>query len=92
MISSLGRISVLLSGSVPGLLLALAAKPFVLGEGALFLGLLFAFLGPLFVCAAKISLAPAEKPCAEEEGGQHRLRAEQDDETTRCAGGRGVEE
>jgi hypothetical protein len=40
------RIAFLFAAALPGAALALAAKPMVLGEGALLLGILFAFAGP----------------------------------------------
>jgi hypothetical protein len=51
----IGRLPVALALAAPGLLLAMAAKPMVLGDGVLFFGLLAAFGLPLLWLKVKSS-------------------------------------
>ena len=46
-----GRLLILVAAGLPGVALALAAKPFVLGEAALEFGFLLALAGPVAVAA-----------------------------------------
>jgi hypothetical protein len=68
-VGTIRRMLIAMAFSIPGLLLALAAKPLVLGEGALFMGILFALAGPV-VWLVAISLRKEEaRPSGENEPG-----------------------
>jgi hypothetical protein len=62
MLRALGRIVLAVLAAAPGLALAVAAKPFVLGEGALWLGLLLALALPLAVIGAPSRLPRGGAP------------------------------
>ncbi len=68
MLRSLRRIIIAVLLSLPGIALAFFAKPFVLGEGALFLGLALAFIVPIFWLSVSCSPVTPESSRSNAEG------------------------
>jgi hypothetical protein len=55
------RIFWMAAGALPGLALAVAAKPLLLGEWALWVGTLLAFAGPVMISLAARTANPSQR-------------------------------